>query len=143
LPSNLANVIEDQFYQRWKMLTTGLHCAGFLFNPYLLGEACLHDDVDAKETLNIALQKKTCTLIAYALALKDFANFAESQGPFFNIPLVKDLDLFPHECWDLIGAARHTLTPITHHIWHKCVMHHRVSEIRVHIHLSTTKCKIG
>jgi hypothetical protein len=59
------------------MLTFGLHYAGFLFNPYLLGEACLHDNVDAKKALNIALQK-TCTLITYALALKDFTNFTES-----------------------------------------------------------------
>jgi hypothetical protein len=49
LPSNLANVIEDQFYQRWKMLITDLHYAGAFPNPYLLGEARLHDDVDAKE----------------------------------------------------------------------------------------------
>jgi hypothetical protein len=81
LPSNLANVIEDQFYRRWKMLTTDLHYARALFNPYLLGEACLHDDVNVKETLNKILRKRACTLIAYALALKDFANFVESQGP--------------------------------------------------------------
>jgi hypothetical protein len=29
LPSNLANVIENQFYQRWKMLMTDLHYVGF------------------------------------------------------------------------------------------------------------------
>jgi len=49
LPSNFLNVIKDQFYQRWKMLTTDLHYVGAFLNPYLLGEACLHDDVDAKE----------------------------------------------------------------------------------------------
>jgi hypothetical protein len=50
LPSNLADVIENQFVQRWKMLMTGLHYAGALFNPYLLGEVRLHDDADVKET---------------------------------------------------------------------------------------------
>ncbi len=49
LPSNFPNVIKDQFYQRWKMLTIDLHYVGAFLNPYLLGEACLHDDVDAKE----------------------------------------------------------------------------------------------
>jgi hypothetical protein len=125
------------------MLTTGLHYAKALFNPYLLGEACLHDDVDAKGALNRVLQKTTHTSIAYALALRDFANFVESRGPFFNIPLVKDLDSFPHEWWDLIGAGGHTLAPIARHIWRKCVLNHRVSEIGVHIHLSIAKCEIG
>jgi hypothetical protein len=35
LPSNLADVIEDQFYQSWKMLMTDLHYARALLNPYL------------------------------------------------------------------------------------------------------------
>jgi hypothetical protein len=39
LPSNLADVIEDQFYMKWKMLTTNLHYAWAFFNPYLLGES--------------------------------------------------------------------------------------------------------
>jgi hypothetical protein len=44
LPSNLVDVIENQFYQRWKMLID-LHYARALFNL----------DVDAKETLNKVL----------------------------------------------------------------------------------------
>jgi hypothetical protein len=60
------------------MLTTNLHYARALFNPYLLGEACLHDDVNTKETLNKVLRKTIRTLTAYALALTDFANFVES-----------------------------------------------------------------
>jgi hypothetical protein len=42
------------------------------FNPYLLGEAHLHDDVDVKEALNTVLWKIVRTPTAYALALKDF-----------------------------------------------------------------------
>jgi hypothetical protein len=68
------------------MLTTNLHYAKAFFNPYLLGEARLHDDVNAKETLNKILQKIACTLIAYALTLQDFIDFVESQGPFLNTP---------------------------------------------------------
>jgi hypothetical protein len=56
LPSNLANVIEDQIYQKWKMLMTNLQYARALLNPYLLGEVCLHDDADVKGALNRVLQ---------------------------------------------------------------------------------------
>jgi hypothetical protein len=78
LPSNLANVIEDQFFQRWKMLTTNLHYARTLFNPYLLVEVHLDDDLDAKEALNKILQKIANTSTAYALVLKDFVDFVKS-----------------------------------------------------------------
>jgi len=76
----------------------------------LLGEARLHDDADAKEAFKKVLQKTVCTLIAYALVLADFV---ENQGPFFNTPPpMKDLDLLPHEWWDLIGVGGCTFTPI-------------------------------
>jgi hypothetical protein len=115
-PLNLGDVIEDQFYQRWKMLKIDLHYAGALFNPYLLGEVCLHDDADAKEIFNKVLRKIACTPTTYPLAFKKFTNFVGSQGPFFDTPLVKDLYLFPHEWWDLIGTSGRTLAPIVCHI---------------------------
>jgi hypothetical protein len=68
------------------MLTINLHYARALFNPYLLGEACLHDDANAKEAFNKILQKIARTLISYALVLRDFVNFVENQGPFSNTP---------------------------------------------------------
>ncbi len=34
------------------MLMINLHYDGAFFNPYFLGEAHLHDDIDAKEALN-------------------------------------------------------------------------------------------
>ncbi len=40
---------------------TDLHYARALFNPYLLDEACLHDDADVKEALNIVLWKIVVT----------------------------------------------------------------------------------
>ncbi len=78
LPSNLVDVIEDQFYQRWEMLTIDLHYAKALFNPYLLGEARLHDDTNVKEVLNRLLQNTIRTPTPYALVLRDFANFVEN-----------------------------------------------------------------
>jgi hypothetical protein len=37
------------------MLITNLHYVGAFFNTYLLDEACLHDDANAKEALNQVL----------------------------------------------------------------------------------------
>ncbi len=68
------------------MLTINLYYAWAFFNPYLLGEVCLHDHVDVKEALNKVLQKTTCTPTTYALTLRDFANFVEIWGPIFNTP---------------------------------------------------------
>jgi hypothetical protein len=48
------------------------------YHPYLLGEARLHDDLDVKKMLNRVLRKKINTSIAYAISLRDFANFVES-----------------------------------------------------------------
>jgi len=94
------------------MLTIDLHYARTLFNPYLLGEVHLHDDVVAKETLNRFLQKTNGIPTTYALILEDFANFVKSQGPFSTMPLMKDLDLLSHEWWDLIRVSKCTLAPI-------------------------------
>jgi hypothetical protein len=71
---------------------------------------------NVKEALNIVLQKTTITPTTYALTLKDFANFVESQGPFFDTPLVKDLDLLPHDWWDLTKVNGCTLALIAHRI---------------------------
>jgi hypothetical protein len=68
------------------MLTINLHYARAFLNPYLLGEAHLHDDANVKEALNKILWKTTCTPTTYALVFKDFANFVDNWGPFSNIP---------------------------------------------------------
>jgi hypothetical protein len=59
LPSNFANVMEDQFYHWLKMLTTNLHYVRAFLNPYSLGEAYLHDDIHAMEILKRVLWKNT------------------------------------------------------------------------------------
>jgi hypothetical protein len=63
-----------------------LHYAKALFNPYLLNEVHLHDDVDAKEVLNRMLQKNINSPTSYAQVLKDFTNFVENQRPFLAPP---------------------------------------------------------
>jgi bacteriorhodopsin len=61
------------------MLTIYLHYVAWAFlNPYLLGEAHLHDDANAKEALNKVLQRIVCTLTTYALVLTDLAIFVEN-----------------------------------------------------------------
>ncbi len=68
------------------MLMIDLHYVGTLLNPYLLGEVHLHHDVDAKEALNIFLQKTNGVLTAYALALEDFVNFVKNKVLFLTCP---------------------------------------------------------
>jgi hypothetical protein len=107
-----------QFYHQWEMLTTDLHYARALLNPYLLGEVRLHNDIDVKETLICVLRKNTNNSTTYAQALKDFVDFIENQRPFSGTPppQVNDFKFLPHEWWDLIGASGRTLAPITCHI---------------------------
>ncbi len=116
LPSNLVNLIENWFYQRWKMLMTNLHYAMALLNPYLLGEVCLHGDANAKEALKRVLWKIACIPIACTLVLRNFVDFVKSQGPFYDTPPIKDLDLLPHEWWNLIRASGHTFAPVARYI---------------------------
>jgi hypothetical protein len=57
---------------------SNLHYARDFFNPYLLGEVCLHDDANVKLALNIVCVKNKWCLNTYAQALKDFAHFLEN-----------------------------------------------------------------
>ncbi len=53
LPSNLANVVEDQFYHWWRVLTIKYIMQGpFSIQTYWMK---LNDDVNAKEVLNIVV----------------------------------------------------------------------------------------
>jgi hypothetical protein len=78
------------------MLMIDLRYARALFNPYLLDDIHLHDDVDAKEVLNIFLWK-TSTPIAYAQVLENFSTIVENRSFILHLAM-KDLDWLPHEC---------------------------------------------
>jgi hypothetical protein len=67
------------------------------------------------KVLNGVLWKIVGNSIAYVEALKDFIDSVESWNHFSNTPLVNDLNLFPHEWWDLIGVGGCTFTPISSH----------------------------
>jgi hypothetical protein len=58
------------------------------------------------------------------------------KGLIYN-PLVDDLNLFPHEWWDLIGIDTLFVTS-----WRKCVLCHHANKIGFHINLSIEKCEI-
>jgi hypothetical protein len=49
--SSFIDVVKHQFYHRWRMLMANLHYIKTFFNPYLLVEACLHANVNAKKAL--------------------------------------------------------------------------------------------
>jgi hypothetical protein len=74
------------------------------------------------------LQKIACTPTAYGLDLRDFANFVKIWGLFSNTPLMKDLNLFPHEWWDLIRISGRTFAPISCHIKPRMCSHHHVNK---------------
>ncbi len=76
--------------------------------------------MQCKGGLKYNFAKKDGTLTSYALALRDFADFIKSGGPFSDT-LAMDLYLFPHEWWDLIKVNGHTLHPSLITLWHKCV----------------------
>jgi len=118
------------------------HYVRAILNPYLLGEVRLHDDAYVKEALNKILWENNWYLNYLCLTFKKLCNFVESQG-FFLHPLVMDLNLLPHEWWIWLELVDAHLHPLSIAFWHKCVLHHCVSEIEVHIHLSITKCEIG
>jgi hypothetical protein len=102
LPPKLTSCAESQFQHQWKMMKTNLHYVGAFLNPYLLGNNMIHDDVDAT---------------SYVQALTNFANLAEGQGPFADIPATTSLNIPPHEWWDLIGTSVRTFAPFA-----KCIL---------------------
>jgi hypothetical protein len=57
LDRDLTNVIEDAFYNRWRMVKTDLHYIGLLLNSYLLHNKELADDSDSLIACKKVLQK--------------------------------------------------------------------------------------
>ena len=50
LDTDLADIVEEEFYVWKRMMTTDLHSAGALLNPYLLHDKQLADDPDVITT---------------------------------------------------------------------------------------------
>jgi hypothetical protein len=113
------------------------------FQSILIGWSLLQWWCTYEKNVRSCVTKNTNNLTTYTQALKYFVDFIESWKPFSNTPPMNDLNLFPYELWDLIGANVHThWHPLFVEFWHKCVWHHHVSRVGIHVHLSIAKCKI-
>ncbi len=115
LPSNLVNVIKNQFYVTWEMLTTNLHYVGAILNPYLLGEVRLHDDADVKEALNKVLLENNGYLNYLCFTFKKLCKFCW-MSRFFLTPPSDGPRFVPTWMVDLIGIGGCTFAPIVHYI---------------------------
>ena len=59
LAHNLATLAEEDFYSRWRMMTTDLHHAGAILNPYLLEDISVHEDPAVKSGFMDAMRRLT------------------------------------------------------------------------------------
>jgi hypothetical protein len=64
LDHDMADPMEDAFYNRWTMVKTNLHYAGALLNPYLLYDKELVDVSNSLTACKRVLQK-LCSLETY------------------------------------------------------------------------------
>jgi hypothetical protein len=74
LDHDMADPMEDAFYNRWIMVKIDLHYAGALLNPYLLHDKELANDCDSFIAFKRVLQK-LCSLETYPDVVQDFLAF--------------------------------------------------------------------
>jgi Protein of unknown function (DUF 659)/hAT family C-terminal dimerisation region len=115
LDSDLADVAEDEFHARKRMITTDLHSAGALLNPYLLHDKELADDPDAITACKRVLQK-LCTPDTYPDVVNEFIAFRHKNAPFHDMLDPKLQKCSPYAWWDFEGACGKFLAPIAKRI---------------------------
>lgn len=115
LDSDLADVAENDFYTRKRMITTDLHSAGALLNPYLLRDKDLADDPDAITACKRVL-RKLCSPEAYPDVVNEFIAFRHRNAPFHDMMDPKNLKCSPYAWWDFEGACGKLLAPIAKRI---------------------------
>ena len=74
LDSDFTDLAERQFYARKQMISTDLHSAGALLNPYLLHDEELGDDSDVVTACKRVLQN-LCTPKTYPDVVQEFLAF--------------------------------------------------------------------
>jgi hypothetical protein len=57
LSPKLVSNVENQFQHQWRMMKTYIHYAKALFNPYILGNNWIHDNVNVKDGIKHVLWK--------------------------------------------------------------------------------------
>ena len=96
LDYNMANPMENAFYNHWTMVKTNLHYAGALLNLYLLHNKELLNDSDSLIACKKVLQK-LCFLETYPNIVQDFLAFRHKQGLFHNMLDPKDQKYSMHD----------------------------------------------
>jgi hypothetical protein len=111
LDHNMANPMEDAFYNRWTMVKIDLYYAGALLNPYVLHDKELADDSDSLMAYKRVLQK-LCSPETYPDVVQDFFVFQHMQGPFHDMLDPQDQKCSTYNWWAFEGACRKLIAPI-------------------------------
>ena len=115
LDSDFANLAERQFYARKQMISTDLHSAGALLNPYLLHDEELGDDSDVVTACKRVLQN-LYTPKTYPDVVQEFLAFRHKRAPFHDMLDPKQQKCSPYAWWDFEGACEKLLAPIAKRI---------------------------
>jgi hypothetical protein len=78
LDCNLVDTTEDVFYSQWGMVTTNLHYAGALLNPYMLHNKEVANNSDGFNACKIVLQK-LCSPKTYPNLMQDVLELRHKQ----------------------------------------------------------------
>jgi hypothetical protein len=89
LDHDMANSMEDAFYNRWTMVKIDLHYAGALLNLYLLYHKELANDSNSLILYKRVL-RKLCFPETYPDVVQDFLAFQYKQGPVHDMLDPKD-----------------------------------------------------
>ena len=115
LDSDFADLAERQFYARKQMISTDLHSAGALLNPYLLHDEELGDDSDVVTACKRVL-RNLCTPETYPDVVQEFLAFRHKRAPFHDMLDPKQQKCSPYAWWDFEGACGKLLAPIAKRI---------------------------
>ena len=115
LDLQLADLVEAQFIDRKEMITSGLHCATALLNPYQ------HDDEEHwNDTEAMASAIDVLRLLSppdlKEVVIKEFYAFQESIPPFDDIRDSSKSWLLPSAWWDAYGSLGKYISPIAKRI---------------------------
>ncbi len=106
---------KEEFYHRKRLMTTDLHGAAALLNPYLLHDRELADDPDLTIACKRVLQK-LCPADDYADVVSEFLAFRVRGPPFHDMLEPNNQKLAPHAWWEFEGACAKLLSPIAKRI---------------------------
>ena len=115
LDSDFADLAERQFYARKQMISTDLHSAGALLNPYLLHDEELGDDSDVITACKRVL-RNLCIPETYPDVVQEFLAFRHKRAPFHDMLDPKQQKCSPYAWWDFEGACGKLLAPIAKRI---------------------------